>query len=74
MPTALWPTNCNPFAFDEYVFSFDAKEGMTIWEVQSGERMAQEQGFCPAGYHRNGKHFLSVKEDGTVHVSRLASQ
>ena len=57
--------------FDAYLFSFDQTEGMTVWDVKTGQRVAHEPAICPAGYHRRGKHFLSVKEDGTVRISRL---
>lgn len=58
--------------FDEHLFSFDPSEGMTVWDIQTGERLAHEPNFCPAGYHRNGRHFLTIKEDGAVQVSRIA--
>lgn len=57
--------------FDEHLFSFDPTEGMTVWDIQTGERLAQEPNFCPAGYHRNGKHFLTITQDGAVQVSRI---
>lgn len=59
-------------AFDEHLFSFDPAEGMTVWDIQTGARLAHEQTLCPAGYHRNGRHFLTIKEDGAVQVSRIA--
>jgi hypothetical protein len=44
---------------------------MTAWDITTGQRVAAEPSLCPAGYHRHGKHFLSLKEDGIVQVSRL---
>jgi hypothetical protein len=59
------------FVFDDYLFSFDKAEGMTAWDITTGQRVAAEPSLCPAGYHRHGKHFLSLKADGIVQVSRL---
>jgi len=61
------------FVFDDYLFSFDKTEGMTVWDISTGERLAAEPGFCPDGYHRRGKHFLTMKEDGMVQVSRITN-
>jgi len=58
-------------AFDEYLFSFDPKEGTAVWYLATGERLLHETGFCPTGYHRGAKHFVSVLGDGSVLVSRL---
>lgn len=66
--------NKGSLTFDEYLFSFSEKEGTTVWDVKTGERVASEPGFCPAGYHRGGKHFLTILEGGRVRMSRLISQ
>jgi hypothetical protein len=60
--------------FDEYLFSFDKDEGMAVWDVATGERLLIESGFCPAGYHRGGRQFLSLLEDNRVQVSHLVLQ
>lgn len=57
--------------FDEYLFAFDPQEGMAVWDPVTGERLLQEPGFCPAGYHPRSKHFLSLRGDGRLQVSRL---
>ena len=44
---------------------------MFVWEVETGERLLSEPGFCPVGYHRGAKEFLTVMEDGAVRISRL---
>jgi hypothetical protein len=58
-------------AFDEFLFSFDKTEGMTAWDVETRERVASEPGFCPAGYHRGSKQFISLVDNNAVQVSRL---
>jgi hypothetical protein len=61
-------------AFDKYLFAFDQKEGTSVWDVASGERLVKEEGFCPAGLHRGAKHFLSLLDGGSVRVSRLINE
>jgi hypothetical protein len=40
------------FASDgEHLFSFDPTAGTSAWDVATGERVAHEPDFCPAGYH-----------------------
>jgi hypothetical protein len=56
---------------DGPLFSFDAAEGMSVWDVAGGERLLQEAGFCPNRYHPGAKVFLSLRPDGLVQVSRL---
>ncbi len=62
------------FVFDRWLFSFDAAEGMTVWDVASGERLLREEGFCPPRYHPGAKVFLTLRPDGLAQVSRLRGQ
>ena len=57
--------------YDDYLFCFDKENGMSIWDVETGERLLSEPGFCPIGYHRTAKQFLTVMEDGMVRISHL---
>jgi hypothetical protein len=57
--------------FDDYLFSFDANDGTSIWDVDSGERLLREEGFCPHRYHRGARLFLTPATDGSFQVSRL---
>src|SRR5206468_60469 len=52
--------------FDEYLFSYDPIEGTCVWDVATGERLVQERDFCPDGYHREAKHFVSLLSNGMV--------
>jgi hypothetical protein len=60
--------------FDEYLFAFDEKQGMTVWDIDTGKRLLAEPGFCPVGYHPTGKHFLSLCGGGKVRLSRLVTE
>ncbi len=57
--------------FDDYLFSLDKDEGMSVWDVETGERLLTEPGFCPVGYHRGARQFLSILEGGQVRLSHL---
>jgi hypothetical protein len=60
--------------FDDYLFSFDKKDGMSLWDIETGERLLCESGFCPVGYHHGAKEFLTLLEDGHIRISRLLQQ
>lgn len=57
--------------FDDYLFSFDRGEGTSVWDIETGEKLLSEPGFCPSGYHRSTKQFLSLLDGGTIRVSSL---
>lgn len=61
-------------AFDRYLFSFDEKEGLSVWDVETGERLLSQSSLCPAGYHAGAKSFLSILKNGKVQISRLAGE
>jgi hypothetical protein len=56
---------------DEYLFASDPAEGTTVWDLATGERLLHEPGFCPVGYHRGDKCFLTIENGGMATVSRL---
>jgi hypothetical protein len=60
--------------YDDYLFSFDKDEGFSVWDVATGERLLYEPGFCPGGYHRAAKRFLTVMDTGLVRISRLVRE
>lgn len=62
------------FVYDEYLFSFDLQTGMTIWDIESGVRLFSDEHFCPNGYHRAHKCFVTVKGNGLFTLSRLENQ
>jgi hypothetical protein len=57
--------------FDDYLFSFDKDEGMSVWDIETGEKLMNDQKFFPKGYHRGAKHFLSLMADGKIRVSHM---
>ena len=60
--------------FDEYLFSFDEKAGMAVWDVVTGERLMTDQEFCPIAYHRAAKLFVTLVSEGRMRVSRLVER
>lgn len=60
--------------YDQYVFSFSQEAGMQIWDVDTGERLLHQPGFCPKGYHRRAKSFLTLMPDGSFRISRLVGE
>jgi hypothetical protein len=57
--------------FDELLFSTDAHEGTSAWDVGTGERLLRDAGLGPVRYHQGAKCFLTVRPDGVFQVSRL---
>jgi hypothetical protein len=62
------------FVCDDYLFSIDSQAGMTIWDIETGERLLADQHFSPVGYHQERKCFLSIQGNGVFVVSRLENQ
>ncbi len=60
-------------AFDEYLFSW-ASEGISVWDIVSGERLVIDNSLHPVGYHPGSKCFLSIEENGALKLSRLATR
>lgn len=57
--------------FDEHLFSWD-KEGMTVWDVSTGERLAIDETLNPIAFHPGSKNFLSIC-NASVQISRFDS-
>ena len=57
--------------FDDYLFSFDAPDGTSVWDVSTGERLLHQMGTCPLRYHKGARSFLSLEDDGAFRVSKL---
>lgn len=57
--------------FDEYLFSLH--EGLSAWDVASGERLLHQAGTTPLAYHPQRRLFLSQESKGEVRLSRLAN-
>jgi hypothetical protein len=56
--------------FDQYLFSASEK-GMSVWDVETGERLLHDPTLNPISYHRLTKQFLSILPDGSFRLSRL---
>src|SRR5262249_22294157 len=65
-----WFTGPNGrFFFDRYLFSSHKEAGTTVWDVVTGEQIAQDP-FCPNRYHPRAHAFLTLRQN-TLVVSRL---
>lgn len=57
--------------FDGFLFSCDGTEGTSVWDVNTGQRLHREPGFCPIRYHQGIKAFLTVLPGGEFRISKL---
>ena len=57
--------------FDDYLFSFDAADGVSVWDVGTGERLLHQAGTCPLRYHKGARSFLSLEADGLFKTTKL---
>jgi hypothetical protein len=61
--------------FDHYLFSLGDGDGMSVWDVDSGERLLHDAGFHPLRYHPGTRQFLTTNPDGELFVlSRLVGE
>lgn len=63
-PRADWMT------FDEYLYCI-SPNGVSVWDVSTGERLHHDDTFLPHSYHPGGRHFLTRLSDSSFRVSRL---
>jgi hypothetical protein len=58
--------------FDEHLFALGDGEGVSVWDVATGERLLHDAGFHPLRYHPGTRQFLTTNPDGELFVlSRL---
>jgi hypothetical protein len=58
--------------FDEWLFSLGDGDGVSVWDVATGERLLHDAGFQPLRYHAGTRQFLTPSTDGALFVvSRL---
>lgn len=70
-PRAWPPKKLAPsLFFDRYLFAVSDEQGMTAWDITSGERLFKDRSLNPIGYHPDSKDFLSVKS-GELCLSRM---
>lgn len=61
--------------FDEYLFALSEKQGLTAWDVATGERVLTDPDFHPTHYHRGAKQFLQIDaQQHTFHLGRLVDE
>jgi hypothetical protein len=71
-PRAWPPKKLAPsLFFDQYLFSVHDEHGIGVWDIETGERLAQDASFAPINYHPASKEFLSSTADG-ITLSKLA--
>lgn len=62
-------------AYDEYLFAMSEKQGLTAWDVATGERVLADPDFHPTHYHRGAKQFLQIDaQQNTFHLGRLVDK
>ncbi|MBX3450081.1 MAG: hypothetical protein KF777_11000 [Planctomycetaceae bacterium] len=61
-PTSAWPPKkvAPSLFFDGYLFSVSDEFGTSVWDVESGERLIQQEDFAPVQYHSATREFLSM--------------
>jgi len=61
--------------YDEYLFAMSEKQGLTAWDVATGERVLADPDFHPTHYHRGAKQFLQIDEQQhTFHLGMLVDE
>jgi hypothetical protein len=70
-PLRWFPGPQGPLVHDTYLFSMD-ESGVSVWDIDSGERLLHDAGFQPLRYHRGARQFLTTNPDADLFVlSRL---
>jgi hypothetical protein len=58
--------------YDDYLFACSKQQGITAWDVATGERVLADTDFHPAHYHRGAKQFLHIDpQNDTIQVGTL---
>lgn len=58
-------------AFDERLYAFGPHQGVTAWDVRTGERTFAAPDFCPDGYHARSRCFWRLEPDGAMTLARV---
>lgn len=66
-----FPGPQNNLIFDGFLFSWCQNHGMEVWDVNTGERLMNDESFCPSLYHRGSKKFVTILSDGDFMLSSL---
>lgn len=56
--------------FDQYLFSASVN-GMSVWDVETGDRLLHDPSLNPRSYHHGTKQFLTMLPDGSFQLSQL---
>jgi hypothetical protein len=56
---------------DRYLFACSEQSGFSVWNVERGTRLMQDQSFHPLRYHPCTKEFLSFLPDGSFQLTQL---
>jgi hypothetical protein len=71
-PVRWFPGPRGALVFDHHLFALGDGEGVSVWDVDTGERLLHDAGFHPLRYHRGTRQFLTTNPDGELFVvSRL---
>lgn len=74
-PVRWFPGPRGALVFDDHLFALGDGEGMSVWDVHTGERLLHDAGFHPLRYHRGTRQFLTTNPDGELFVlSRLVGE
>jgi hypothetical protein len=58
--------------YDDLLFALGDGDGVSVWDVDTGERLLHDAGFHPLRYHPGTRQFLTTNPDGELFVlSRL---
>ena len=57
--------------FDGHLYAFSADHGTSVWDVETGERLLNDEAFCPTSYHHGTHEFISLESSSQVRVSQL---
>ncbi|HWM87319.1 MAG TPA: hypothetical protein VNO33_15815 [Kofleriaceae bacterium] len=70
-----FPGPRGPLVYDQHLFSLGDGDGMSVWDIQTGERLLHDAGFHPLRYHPGTRQFLTTNPEGELFVlSRLVGE
>lgn len=62
------------FIFDEVLFACSPSNGVTVWDITTGERLLHDPTTQPTRYHRSARTFLQFGSRSGFRLSQLVGQ
>ncbi len=66
-----FPGPIGSLVFDHHLFAFHPKDGTSVWDISTDERILEDADLVPVAYHPGSHQFLSLLEGGRLRISTL---